>query len=74
MGLQEAEAFSEYARDLSDYLLTLEQRLFSEGLHTLGHAPTSSEMEQYLSAYYGDQLPAEVRHHAVSKRHMYCSK
>lgn len=58
--LQEAKAFSEYARDLSEYLLTLEQRLFSEGLHTLGHLPTAEETEQYLTAYYADQLPPEV--------------
>ena len=58
---QEAEEFSEYARDLSEYLLTLEQRLFSEGLHTLGHPPDAAETEQYLAAYYGDDLPAEVQ-------------
>lgn len=58
---QEAEGFVEYARALLDYLLTLEQRLFSEGLHTLGTAPSASDTEQYLAAYYGDQLPSEVR-------------
>ena len=57
---QEAEAFQEYARLLSDYLLILEQRLFSEGLHTLGHGPTGSETEKYLEAYFGDQMPIEV--------------
>lgn len=50
----------EYARELSDYLQTLEQRLFSEGLHTLGHAPTAAETEQYLAAYFGDDLPPDV--------------
>ncbi|CAM9137446.1 unnamed protein product [Ascophyllum nodosum] len=57
---EEAEAFQEYARRLSDYLLILEQRLFSEGLHTLGHGPTGSETEKYLEAYFGDQMPIEV--------------
>lgn len=59
--VQEADAFVEYARELSAYLQTLEQRLFSEGLHTIGHAPTASETEQYLTAYFGDDLPQEVR-------------
>lgn len=58
--MQEAEGFKEYARDLSEYLQTLEQRLFSEGLHTLGHVPTAAETQQYLAAYFGDDLPAEV--------------
>lgn len=58
--MQEAEGFEEYARELSEYLQTLEQRLFSEGLHTLGHVPTAAETEQYLAAYFGDDLPGEV--------------
>lgn len=58
--LQGADEFVEYALDLSAYLQTLEQRLFSEGLHTIGHAPTAPETEQYLSAYFGDDLPPEV--------------
>ncbi|CAM9309741.1 unnamed protein product [Ectocarpus sp. 4 AP-2014] len=61
----DAEVFMEYARELSEYLQTLEQRLFSEGLHTLGHAPTAAETEQYLAAYFGDDLPPDVVH-AVS--------
>eukprot|EP00903_Cladosiphon_okamuranus_P008053 g7767.t1 len=59
---QGADAFVEYARELSEYLQTLEQRLFSEGLHTIGHAPTAPETEQYLAAYFGDDLPHEVVH------------
>lgn len=57
---QEAEAFATYTAELSDYLLSLEQRLFSEGLHTLGHVPTAGETQQYLMAYFEDQLPTEV--------------
>lgn len=57
---QEAEAFATYTAELSDYLLSLEQRLFSEGLHTLGHVPTAGETQQYLTAYFEDQLPTEV--------------
>jgi cobalamin biosynthesis Mg chelatase CobN len=31
--------FDEYILELSSYLQVLEQRLFSEGLHSLGQAP-----------------------------------
>ncbi|CAN0395132.1 unnamed protein product, partial [Hapterophycus canaliculatus] len=55
-----AEKFAEYALELAEYLQTVEQRLFSEGLHTLGHAPTAAETEQYLAAYFGDDLPQDV--------------
>lgn len=58
--LKDADAFTEFSRQLSEYLLTLEQRLFSEGLHVLGHAPTPGETEKYLSAYYEDELPPDV--------------
>lgn len=57
-----------YARELSAYLQTLEQRLFSEGLHTLGHAPDADETEQYLAAYFGDDLPPEVCRSLVCTR------
>lgn len=57
---QGAEVFTRYALDLAEYLQTLEQRLFSEGLHTLGHAPAAAETEQYLAAYFGDDLPQDV--------------
>lgn len=36
----------------------LENRLFSEGLHVLGSAPSPTQMAQYLEAYFGDRLPA----------------
>ena len=35
----------------------LEGRLFSEGLHVLGQPPGPGQMRQYLSAYFGDDLP-----------------
>lgn len=38
----------------------LEGRLYSEGLHVLGAAPSSSATAQFLSAYMGDRLPQEV--------------
>lgn len=45
---------------LYSYLQTLENRLFSEGLHVLGAPPSNSQMAQYLGAYYGDALPVEA--------------
>eukprot|EP00271_Cylindrocystis_brebissonii_P004987 TRINITY_DN16942_c0_g3_i1.p1 TRINITY_DN16942_c0_g3~~TRINITY_DN16942_c0_g3_i1.p1 ORF type:complete len:1746 (-),score=312.16 TRINITY_DN16942_c0_g3_i1:714-5951(-) len=50
-------AFDEYMVRLYDYLALLENRLFSEGLHTLGAAPNSDQMGQYLSAYFGEVFP-----------------
>lgn len=38
----------------------VESRLFSEGLHVLGAAPSAAQMEQYLSAFFGDDLPLQV--------------
>ena len=34
----------------------IEGRLFSEGLHVLGQAPSPSQTEQYLAAYFGEDL------------------
>lgn len=50
------EQFDEYLLRLYQYLQVVETRLFSEGLHVLGHAPSSSQLEQYLGAYFGDEL------------------
>ena len=36
-------------------------RLFSEGLHVLGRAPGEPQMAQYLSAFFGNDLPEQVR-------------
>ena len=35
-------------------------RLFSEGLHVLGSAPREPQLAQYLSAFFGDDLPEQV--------------
>jgi cobalamin biosynthesis Mg chelatase CobN len=50
------EPFDQYVLRLYQYLQVVETRLFSEGLHVLGHAPTSSQLQQYLGAYFGDEL------------------
>lgn len=53
-----AEVFDRYLVRLYEYLQVLENRLFSAGLHTLGHPPTAEELATYLQAYLGDRLPA----------------
>jgi cobalamin biosynthesis Mg chelatase CobN len=54
------QEFLAWCERLHSYLQTLENRLFSEGLHVLGAPPSSSQMAQYLGAYYGDSLPPEA--------------
>jgi magnesium chelatase subunit H len=50
------EAFDNWILSLSNYLVELQNRLFSSGLHALGTQPTSDEIKAYLNAYYGNQL------------------
>ena len=58
--------FASYASRLTSYLRTLEARLFSEGLHVFGQAPTPKEMGSYLEAYYGNgEGPPRVPHEAL---------
>lgn len=54
------QEFLEWCDRLHLYLQTLENRLFSEGLHILGAPPSTGQMAQYLGAYYGDALPSEA--------------
>jgi magnesium chelatase subunit H len=53
-----AHAFQDYLVILYDYLLVLENRLFSSGLHVLGEVPTPEAIASYLNAYFGEQVPA----------------
>ena len=55
-----AERFEGYAADLTAYLGVLENRLFSEGLHVLGEAPSASATAKYLEAYFGETLPPDA--------------
>ncbi|NEQ57989.1 cobaltochelatase subunit CobN [Moorena sp. SIO4A1] len=52
-----ADSFNRYLVKLYDYLLVVEQRLFSSGLHTLGQVPDSEQLESYLRAYFGEDVP-----------------
>ncbi|MBE9062260.1 magnesium chelatase subunit H [cf. Phormidesmis sp. LEGE 11477] len=53
--------FDEYMGVLYRYLQTLENRLFSSGLHVLGATPTEADLESYLSAYFGDRYTPELQ-------------
>lgn len=57
-----ADAFNRYLVRLYEYLQVVESRLFSTGLHTLGEAPTPAQLEAYLQAFFGEDLPTEVIH------------
>ena len=50
------EDFDFWVSELSTYLVELEERLFSSGLHTLGSQPTDHELASYLNAYFNGKL------------------
>lgn len=56
--------FNNWLSDLSNYLIELQTRLFSSGLHVLGAAPSDEELLAYIEAYFGDKLdgydPGEI--------------
>lgn len=54
------EEFDAWASRLYLYLQEVETRLYSEGLHVLGQPPSAEQAAQYLSAYFGDDLPYEA--------------
>ncbi|NER80021.1 MAG: magnesium chelatase subunit H [Leptolyngbya sp. SIO1D8] len=54
------EALSNYLASLYEYLQVLENRLFSSGLHVLGHVPDTAIRQSYLEAYFGETLKPAV--------------
>lgn len=55
------ESFDAWIVDLADYLIELQDRLFSSGLHVLGSAPSDKDLAAYLNAYFGKKLaPGDV--------------
>ncbi len=60
LNLFSQHAFDDYLVKLYDYLQVIENRLFSSGLHTLGTAPDAEQLESYLKAYFGEELPADL--------------
>ncbi|MGB8702416.1 MAG: magnesium chelatase subunit H, partial [Thermosynechococcaceae cyanobacterium] len=61
-----AHAFLDYLVTLYDYLLVLENRLFSSGLHSLGQVPDAAAIASYLSAYFDGEVP-EVAIEAIAQ-------
>ncbi|ANV86899.1 magnesium chelatase subunit H [Picosynechococcus sp. PCC 7117] len=53
-------ALQNYFVQIYEYLQTLEQRLFSSGLHVLGEKPSPKIIQSYLAAYFGDRLSANI--------------
>ena len=60
VNLFSTKVFNQYLVTLYDYLQVLENRLFSSGLHVLGHPPNAEDLYSYLSAYFGDSLKPEL--------------
>jgi len=50
------ESFDGWILQVSNYLMELQDRFFSSGLHTLGVEPNDEEKKSYLQAYYGDRM------------------
>lgn len=53
------EKFDAWVLEVSDYLVVLQDRLFSSGLHVLGNSPSEKNLKSYLTAYFGDKLTEE---------------
>ncbi|OLP18135.1 magnesium chelatase subunit H [Leptolyngbya sp. 'hensonii'] len=61
------EVFDRYLIKLYEYLQTLENRLFSSGLHILGDRPDAAKLTSYLQAYLGEEaLPEPVLQEIVA--------
>jgi magnesium chelatase subunit H len=56
--------FNDWVANLSNYLVDLQTRLFSSGLHVLGVSPSDDELLSYIEAYFGEKLrpydPSEI--------------
>jgi len=63
------EAFDSWIATVSNYLVELEARLFSSGLHTLGALPTDKELSSYLNAYFNDRLSGEEIENVIAAWH-----
>lgn len=50
------DSFDTYSAQLHLYLQTLENRLFSSGLHVLGQKPTTEQLQSYLDACFAEHL------------------
>lgn len=69
LSVVKVDDFDDWVADLSNYLLILEERLFSSGLHTLGEQPTDNELLSYLNAYYDDKLSEDDLRGVIESSH-----
>ena len=65
IGLFSDRLFNDYLVILYEYLQVLENRLFSSGLHILGEAPNSEQMNSYLEAYFEEQEKEEEQERVI---------
>jgi len=63
------ECFDSWVGKLSNYLVELQDRLFSSGLHTLGSSPSDEHLASYLQAYFGEKLAIEDALEIVTEWH-----
>ena len=63
------EEFDDWIATVSNYLVELEARLFSSGLHTLGAHPTDDELASYLNAYFDDRLSEDEIKQVIASWH-----
>jgi len=60
-------AESDWVRRLGDYLIILQDRLFSSGLHVFGSGPDEEQLTSYLEAYFGERLSRDDLNRVVTK-------
>ena len=63
----EPRVFNDWIAQLADYLVVLQERLFSSGLHVLGESPSDDALTSYLEAYFGDKLSVDEARSVVSR-------
>ena len=61
------DATSDWVKRLGDYLVILQDRLFSSGLHVFGSSPNDEELASYLEAYFGDRLSEDQCREVISR-------
>lgn len=62
-----AEAASDWVKRVADYLVLLQDRLFSSGLHVFGSHPSDEQLLSYLQAYFGDRLTEDECRQVISE-------
>lgn len=63
------ETFDDWILHVADYLVELQDRLFSSGLHTLGSPPSDEDLAAYLNAYFGEKLSPDELDNVIADWH-----